>query len=300
MNFNFSEEVICGHSVSSSDKKVWYVEMDLAKELLRVCNKYHLGIWATGGTLIGAVRHHGFIPWDDDMDFCMFRSDYDKLMEIGPTEFKYPYFFQSFHTDTFWPGMVKLRRSDTAMIEEGYQGINSMNRGIFIDIFVMDGVPEDLSKIKFRYSILKSLNTLLYNFRVSNNSKRSLLTRIKHFVFRMGVRIIGPENLYRIIDKQTSRFRVSECDNVAFLGFYLGERYNLSKFKLRKKYYYDETVLLPFHDMMVPAPKEYDKLLTDLFGDYMTPKKIKAEHSNLIIDCDRSYLEVLKDLNNNK
>ena len=94
---NMHEEVIDGHLVTTETKKLWAVEMDIAQKLLDVCKKHNLPIWAEAGTLLGAVRHKGFIPWDDDMDFCMMRKDYEKLMEIAPHEFLYPYFFQSFY-----------------------------------------------------------------------------------------------------------------------------------------------------------------------------------------------------------
>ena len=80
MNFNLNEEIIDGHLVIEEDKKLWAVEMDLAEKLLNVCKKHDLKIWAEGGTLLGAVRHKGFIPWDNDMDFVMMRDDYEKLI----------------------------------------------------------------------------------------------------------------------------------------------------------------------------------------------------------------------------
>ena len=100
MSFNLNEEVMDGHTVTADMKKLWAVEMDLAKKLLEVCKKYNLKIWAEGGTLLGAVRHKGFIPWDDDLDFVMMRDDFEKLIEIGPKEFNEPYFLQTIYNNT--------------------------------------------------------------------------------------------------------------------------------------------------------------------------------------------------------
>ena len=90
-----NEEVRCGYVVTHEMKKAWAVMLDLLAELDRVCKKNNIKYYANGGTMLGAVRHKGFIPWDDDIDVMMFREDYDRLMEIGPKEFTYPYFFQN-------------------------------------------------------------------------------------------------------------------------------------------------------------------------------------------------------------
>lgn len=91
---NLDKEIRQGYEISSEMKKVWNVQMKLLKKLLEVCDKHHLKIWADGGTLLGTVRDHGYIPWDDDIDMVMLREDYDKLLEIAPKEFEEPFFFQ--------------------------------------------------------------------------------------------------------------------------------------------------------------------------------------------------------------
>ena len=91
---NLEKEIRNGYEISADMKKVWAVEMELLKKLLEVCEKHHLRIWAEGGTLLGAVREKGFIPWDDDIDMAMPREDYDKLQTIAKDQFKAPFFFQ--------------------------------------------------------------------------------------------------------------------------------------------------------------------------------------------------------------
>ena len=95
----FEGEERCGYYVSPEMKKVWAVELDLLSEFARVCKKHNLKWWICYGTLLGAVRHKGFIPWDDDVDVVMMRSEYDKLCEVSREEFRHPYSLQFYNND---------------------------------------------------------------------------------------------------------------------------------------------------------------------------------------------------------
>lgn len=301
MDFNLNEEIIDGHLVTSETKKIWAVEMDLAKHLLDVCAKHNLKVWATDGTLLGAVRHKGFIPWDDDMDFVMFREDYDKLVEIGPKEFVEPYFFQSFYTDEHsWGGVTKLRRSNTAMIERNYQSRKEFNRGIFVDILVLDAVPDERKDFDKKYNKIACLRGLLKNYEMMNPRYYPLKTRLKHAVISFYVLLRNPIKMHKKIESLLASNRICDNVNCALLEFYALEGRDLSRMKLRNKHWFDETIMLPFHDMQLPAPAGYDELLRVLYGDYMKPVKGVQSHGNVIVDTERSYKEVLEDLRNEK
>ena len=125
--------------------KLWAVELSLLEEFKRICNKLDLRYCAAYGTLLGAVRHQGFIPWDDDMDFFMMWPDYQKLMKAAPTECRYPFFFQGIYSEQ--DSMVvacRLRRSDTTGFTKWEQenAGPGYNMGIFIDIFPLFYVPD--------------------------------------------------------------------------------------------------------------------------------------------------------------
>ena len=93
------EEVRNGYTVTSKAKRAWAVQIDLLIKLDEVCKKYGLRYFADSGTLLGAARDHGFIPWDDDIDVTMLRADYEKLKEVADKEFEYPYFYQDMYRD---------------------------------------------------------------------------------------------------------------------------------------------------------------------------------------------------------
>ena len=301
MSFNLDEEVIEGHLVTVETKKLWAVEMDLAKHLLDVCARHNLKIWATDGTLIGAVRHNGFIPWDDDMDFCMMREDYDKLIEIGPSEFKEPYFFQSFYTDEHsWGAVTKIRRSDTAIIEKGWEYRKEFNRGVFIDILVLDAVPDDRKKLDKSYRKVFLLRGWLKQYEMWKPKYFSIRTRMKLFALKFFFILVKPEKVHRRIEKMLASNSIKDNENCALLDYYALEGRDLSRMKLRNKHYFDETIMLPFHDMQLPAPVGYDAMLRAIYGDYMKPVKGTQSHGNIVVDTERSYKEVLAELRNKK
>ena len=134
-----------GYLVSKETKEIWAVELDLLNEFIRVCDKYQIKYYADGGTILGAVRHGGFIPWDDDIDLVMKRGEFNRLNKIASSEFKYPYFWQTEETDPgSFRGHAQLRNSLTTGIlkaEADYK--YKFNQGIFIDVFPMDYIPDN-------------------------------------------------------------------------------------------------------------------------------------------------------------
>jgi lipopolysaccharide cholinephosphotransferase len=172
----YVEEEISGYYVSRKMKEVWAVELDLLSEFQRVCKKHNLTYFADAGTLIGAIRHKGFIPWDDDIDVIMMREDYEKLCQVAETEFKHPYFFQTEYTDpTSNRGHAQLRNSNTTGILQSEYGKKFFNQGIFIDIFPYDAVTEDKTRLKVQKrhininkKLSRKISNLTKGFKVSN------------------------------------------------------------------------------------------------------------------------------------
>ena len=139
------EEIRNGYTISHEMKEIWAVELDLLVEFDRVCKENGLKYFASCGTKLGAVRHHGFIPWDDDVDVMMLRDEYDKLCKIAPQLFAYPYFFQTEETDKGSArGHAQLRNSKTtAILKSEARMCYKYNQGIFLDIFPLDNIPDD-------------------------------------------------------------------------------------------------------------------------------------------------------------
>ena len=118
------------------------VMVDILIEVARICKKHEIKYWLDFGTLLGAVRHKGFIPWDDDIDITMPRKDYNKFIEIASTELKDCYFLQTKYTDKkyFW-NWIKVRDKNSIFLEHGsLENVDKEKNGIFIDIFPLDRI----------------------------------------------------------------------------------------------------------------------------------------------------------------
>lgn len=284
---NLEAETRNGYFISAEMKKVWAVEMELLKKLLDVCEKHHLRIWAEGGTLLGAVRHHGYIPWDDDIDMAMPREDYDKLQAIAKDQFKTPFFFQSGYTDIFPYGMAKLRMEGTTAITVGsvpYQ----FHQGIFIDIFPLDTVPDDESQLN---NFIEEIETRRAEMKLHCNHAFSLTNpkyNWKIFKLKRKVNSIGFTNYYKSYDDYCKQYTKTNNSRVSLISWKWQPRY------LRKKECYGDTLMLPFEDIIIPVPAGYDEILTTQFGDYMTPIQAPSMHGGIeIFDVEHSYKETL-------
>ena len=138
----YREEVRCGFPVTEKMKRVWAVQLAMLDEVERICRKYGLRYFADSGTLIGAVRDKGYIPWDDDIDLAMLREDYERFVKVAPRELGEGLKLQTVYTEeNYLRGHAQIRDGRTTGYNEedaraGY------NCGIFIDIFPLDGMPD--------------------------------------------------------------------------------------------------------------------------------------------------------------
>lgn len=283
---NLVEEVRRGYTISVEMKKVWKVQMDLLKKLLAVCEKYDLDIWADGGTLLGAVRERGYIPWDDDIDMAMLREDFDVLVRVAPKEFSHPFFFQYGYTEKYYPlAHAKIRMDHTAAIEPKVR-FRHIHQGIFIDIFPYDAVPDQrdeldtlIRKRKDLYYAIHSCTSRI-SLRHPGRSLRIIYNRL-HF-----------KELYARFESIFRENRIADYQYISCLSFIADDR----RF-FRKKEWYSQTLYVPFEDMVIPIPVGFHEILTKQYGDYMVPRQTPAYHGSFWkLSAEESYKEYAGDL----
>lgn len=285
MNFEesfFQEEVRWDFKVDKKRKKVWAVALNLLEQLDIVCKKHHIPYYVYYGTLLGAVRHKGFIPWDDDIDVVMFRKDYERFQEIAQTEFQEPYFFQSSYTDRMLWFFSKIRDSRTTAIEFS---VKNLNQGMFIDIFPLDDVPDGIhEEIDTVLEVQRDMK------RTIDNPKQLLLDYEQGKRFTLDIDVL----MELIKMDRSQRLKEFETLSLSYAGESERVNYILDELsgkgcKSVKREWFQDVVYLPFEHIQVPAPAEYDKILTQCYGDYLVPVKGGSDHENIILDPDMPY-----------
>lgn len=266
------------------------VELQLLDRLLDVCKNNNLHIYIDGGTLLGAVRHKGYIPWDDDIDLLMPREDYDRLIQIGPEAFEKPVLFQSYQTDTeYYRTHIQLRMDGTAgFIPEELVGAK-FHQGIFIDVFPLDRVPKSpvANWLQWmRICLIRKCMNLIYSQHVSGSFLKRLLHKVAYWFFR-------PLLPLRFLHKRLEKVMTSASEDSGWATLLCINRHINQN--LLDLHWYDETVYLDFEGRKVPAPGCYHQVLAAKYGPYyMTPKNSGTLHGRLVLDANMSYTEYQK------
>ena len=285
----FKKEIRSDFLVDEKRKKVWAVELEMLERFDQVCKMHGLTYWAFYGTLLGAVRHQGFVPWDDDIDLVMFRDDYERLKTVASREFREPYFFQDAYTDRRIWALSKIRDSRTTGIE--FRDLRDFHQGIFIDIFPLDSVAEENHE---ESAGLRDTQGLLWSM---VTDPINVLLLLKRELLEGKRKPSDIQIFLEIAEKDVrERFRLFEEFNLTHFGE-TGEvnyiTYDLipCNYKSVRRDWFRETQYLPFEHLMIPVPGEYDKILTRCYGDYHQLVRGGTAHENIILDPDIPYEE---------
>ncbi len=252
----------------------------LADELKRICEKHNIKYFMIAGTLLGAVRHKGFIPWDDDMDFGMLRPDFERFLEVCSKELDTDKFYlQTDRNDKYYTfNFAKLRLNGTKVLENFSSKVNT-NQGLYIDIFPIDAVSDNKMKAAVQYKTFWFFRNLLWiKCGYGSNERRKKLSSKLAFVLS---KIFTIEQLKRYKYKSISKYIGENSIKVVTSD----GNYGLKKETLKAEWL-KQVAEYEFEDRHYPGIADYQSYLTYFYGDYMKlpPVEKRNHHGRLEVD----------------
>ena len=269
-------------------KNVQCYELDILQKIDEICKHHNLEYWGIGGTALGAVRHQGFVPWDDDIDIGMTRKDYEVFLSVVQQELPAGYHVQNFDTEHNSPFYFTKIRKDNTKFVEYYLRDYKMHHGIFVDIFPFDNIPDNptIRKIHFKVSrflyqlyLCKSLSTVCSS-RFEQQGKHA--KTYKHYVRKFVHYLLYPvpkKWLFYMLDYCVQLFNSKETNR---MGHIVRRRLSVARdvlYPIR---------MLKFGEGHMPVPNDYDTYLKRQFGDYMAmpPKDRRYGHLPYLVEFE--------------
>lgn len=263
--------------------------LDILKEIDRICKKHNITYFLSAGTALGAIRHQGFIPWDDDADIGMLREDFERFRKIAVTELNKGYYYQRMGKGSrFYRNFDQIGEKSTAFVLHNVKDLK-IRHGIHVDIFPFDYVPENEGMREEQVREVQRLRTMLLNKLVphvvdTKNPWKRLI--INHEYYKM--KFVPLRLLHRKMEATLTRYQGKEEQYVADL---------LTHYK--KIMYFRKSDIIPikyveFENEKLPVPGNTDAYLTMMYGDYMTPppeNKRHQRHRFAELSYERAYFK---------
>ncbi|WP_026521615.1 LicD family protein [Butyrivibrio sp. VCB2001] len=295
----FKNEVRCNFHITAMMKRLWAAQMEILAWVDEVCNKYGIRYIICYGSLIGAVRHKGFIPWDDDIDIAMLRSDYRKFMEVVARELP-PYL----HTRSLLPGAYPPKEmtfniNNGRMLDtspEFLERFHGCPYSTGVDVFIFDRVPENQQELAFQDRLIRMLDRMLMlQWKVDDGSINGEETREYSSIRRtieseLDYTFTGAEpmttQILRLLD-----LACSICEDCGSKHVENREQVIYYGEKDFREDNFTDRIFVPFEGMMyVPIPKDYDGILRRVHGDYETLRPFLSQHKYPIYKYQRTEL----------
>lgn len=294
-------EVRDGFYVPSEIKQAWAAEMKVLLEIDRICKKHNIPYFADWGTLLGAVRHGGFIPWDDDLDITMKRPDYERFLQAAKKELPegFSLFTYETHPD-FWSFMGRFVAKNRICFEEKHlKEFYNFPYIVGIDIFVLDYASTDEAqneeRAKLARYVIEAADAIAEQ-KITGKSAKNMLQNLED-IFQ--VKFSTPSDLhglrvqmYRLAEKLFAKFSAEESKELTRMM--PNELYEKRKLRLSKAYY-EKQIWLPFESIQIPVPSGYDEMLRKRYGDYMKLVRNTGGHDYPFFETQKKQLQAVLD-----
>ena len=262
-------------------RKLQSIILYIAKEIKRVCDKNAIDYTMIGGTLIGAVRHKGVIPWDDDMDFVMTRHNYERFLEACEVDLQEQFEVVNWRSNSnYGNGFTKIMLKGTEAIEEGKENVQYPHC-IFVDVFPFDNIPDSRLKQLYQkwktYFCIRMIQQKEGSTRKYNSTKK----KMAYSILKCLSHGFSADFLIRVCEKEMSRYKNCQTNQMTSMTGY----YGYEKEKIEKGLF-QEYIELPFEDTTFKAIKEYVRYLSQVFGNYMELPPVEKRRSHGLVYVD--------------
>ena len=280
----FQKEVRCGFEISEMMKRAWAAELEVLQVVADVCERNGLQYYADWGTLLGAVRHQGFIPWDDDIDICLKREEYAELVRILPQQLPKGFVMAGMYADCERLRQAAVCSNIRVIADEEQWDFNDYMmrfhgfpyQRIGIDIFSVDYMPRDHELVEIQKDII-TYGLILSQYLDEFRENGELDDRLSNMEELCGVTIPRDDGtihyLSRMIDSVAALYGEADADEVTEYPFFVAR----PGYRMKKEWY-QEVIKLPFENIEIAVPCGYDEVLTAEYGDYMIPQKVEGGH----------------------
>lgn len=294
------DEVRFGFYIPTQVKQAWLSELKVLKEIDRICEMHNIKYFADWGTLLGAVRHQGFVPWDDDMDILMTRDNYELFMSVADNELPEEFRIQNYERqENHWFFITRIVSTEHICFKEDYlRKYHNFPYIAGVDIFLIDYLYEDAEKEKARDDEVKEILAVASKYTDSANiSEETVKKEIIKFESLYGAKIPFGEGvseretavaLYKLAEKEMARVGRDETDKVGQIFPWVLKSGLAAS---RPKSWYEKPIRLPFEYTTIPVESDYIAAVTNRYGNYKEIHKVWGGHIYPFFESQKKNLE---------